>query len=86
MIWSTRTVHAAPVNEGIFAETAVLAQTHNLHIIGSCLSRLGEEQYGNTLTWFDGDGRLVAHYNKIHLFQLMDEHKYLVAGNKLGVT
>ena len=75
--------YATPTDQGVFAETAVLARTHRLHIIGSCLSRLGDGQYGNTAVFWDDNGRILAEYSKIHLFRLMDEHQYLTGGQQL---
>jgi len=78
--------HATRLDEGIFAETAVLARTHHLHIIGSCLSRLGDGRVGNTAVFWDDNGRVLADYSKIHLFRLMDEHQYLTPGDKLTLV
>lgn len=84
LAWAER--YATSLDEGVFAETAVIARTHNLHIAGSCLSRMGKGRFGNTLVVFDGNGRLLADYSKIHLFRLMDEHRYLTAGDKLTLV
>jgi predicted amidohydrolase len=53
-----------------------------MFIVGSTLSALGGEKYGNTLTVFSPQGRMLAEYSKIHLFRLMQEEKYLTAGNQ----
>lgn len=50
---------------------------------GSIAERRGQEIY-NTMYAFDRDGQLVGHYSKIHLFRLMDEEKYLAAGEWVG--
>lgn len=73
--------YATVVTAGIFAEVANLAREHHIHILGSCLSLLGEGQYGNTAVLFNPAGELMGSYSKVHLFQLMDEHKYLTPGN-----
>lgn len=73
--------HATPTNAGIFAEIAALAKEHDLHIIGSCLSTLDSNKFGNTLTWHRPNGDIAATYSKLHLFRLMDEHQYLTAGD-----
>ena len=67
---------------GLFAGLSALAARTGIHILGSTLSLLGENQFGNTLTVFAPDGALLADYSKIHLFRLMDEHQYLKAGDK----
>jgi predicted amidohydrolase len=89
-LWSTgydlenAAVYAANLDEGVFAETAVLARQYNLCIIGSCLSNLGDGKIGNTAVFINKDGTILAHYSKIHLFRLMDEHQFLTAGEKLA--
>ncbi|MCA9997421.1 MAG: hypothetical protein KDE56_16795, partial [Anaerolineales bacterium] len=74
--------YATTIDEGIFAETAVLAKTHNIHILGSCLSDMGNGKVGNTAVFFDANGRSLGDYSKIHLFQLMDEHLFLAGGTR----
>jgi len=78
--------HATDTNAGIFAEVADLARTFQIQIIGSCLSRLGPRQVGNTAVYFGADGRALGTYSKIHLFRLMDEDQYLTAGKKLTLV
>lgn len=78
--------YATPLDSGMFAETAVLAQKHQIHILGSCLSLLGEGQFGNTAVLFAPDGRILADYSKTHLFRLMQEEQYLTAGDKLALV
>lgn len=78
--------YAARLNEGIFAETAVLARRRHLHIIGSCLSDLGEGKVGNTAVLFNHRGEILAGYSKIHLFRLMDEQQFLTAGDALALA
>ncbi|MCA9978687.1 MAG: carbon-nitrogen family hydrolase [Anaerolineales bacterium] len=86
-LWSTGydLTHAADyataVTSGIFADVAHLAKENQIHILGSCLSLLGDGQYGNTAVLFDPAGERLGMYSKIHLFQLMDEHLYLTGGN-----
>ena len=38
----------------------------------------------NTMYVINKEGNLVNQYSKVHLFKLMDEHKYLVAGTEKG--
>jgi predicted amidohydrolase len=78
--------HATPIDQGIFQEMALLAQRHQLHILGSCLSRLGTTVFGNTAVLFGRDGEALGSYSKIHLFRLMDEEKYLAAGDRLSLV
>lgn len=91
-LWSTgydlenAASHATPTDGGIFAETAVLARENKLSILGSCLSVQSEGRFGNTAVLHDKTGTAVAEYSKVHLFRLMDEEKYLTAGNQLTLV
>lgn len=86
-LWSTAydlenaSDYATPTTAGIFTEVAALAKKHQLHIVGSCLSDLGDGTIGNTATWHDAAGVEAGRYSKLHLFRLMDEHKFLAAGD-----
>jgi len=72
--------YATLTDAGIFAQVAALAQRHQIAILGSCLSLLGEEQFGNTAVYFDENGRSLGEYSKLHLFRLMQEEQFLTAG------
>jgi len=91
-LWSTgydlenAAEYASDLDAGMFAETAVLAQQYHLSIVGSCLSNLGDGKIGNTAVIFDKDGEILADYSKIHLFRLMDEHQFLIAGDHLSIA
>ena len=87
-LWSTAydltraSRYASSLDAGVFADLSALAKRTGILILGSTLSLLGENKFGNTLTVFAPDGTLLADYSKIHLFRLMDEHQYLTAGDK----
>lgn len=74
--------YASDLRSGLFAELSALAARMRIFVIGSTLSLLAEKKYGNTLTVFSPEGKLLADYSKIHLFRLMAEEKYLTAGDK----
>ncbi|MFN2222627.1 MAG: carbon-nitrogen family hydrolase [Candidatus Promineifilaceae bacterium] len=74
--------HAAALDAGIFAETATLAARYKLHVAGSCLSIIGPNAFGNTLVCFGPTGERLGEYSKVHLYRLMDEDKYLTAGDR----
>ena len=74
--------YASPITSGLFADLSALAARTGIFILGSTMSLLGENKFGNTLTVFSPEGKLLADYSKIHLFRLMDEEKYLTAGDK----
>ena len=90
-LWSTGYIleqagmYASRTTEGIFAEVTQLAKKNRLHIVGSCLSLLGENRYGNTISWATPDGTSLGSYSKMHLFRLMDEDKYLTAGDETAM-
>ena len=87
-LWSTgydlaRTAAmAVPPDQGPFAHMAELARKHQIHIFGSCLAAVDPDRKYNAASLFGPEGLELAHYNKIHLFRLMDEHRHLVAGNR----
>lgn len=60
------------------------SKKHSVHIIGGSIAELKEDKVLNTMYAFDRSGHVVSDYSKIHLFRLMDEEKYLAAGDKLG--
>jgi predicted amidohydrolase len=87
-LWSTgydlvrASCYASSLTSGLFADLSALARRMGIHLLGSTLSLLGENKFGNTLTVFAPDGNLLADYSKLHLFRLMDEHLHLTAGDK----
>lgn len=74
--------YASSLTSGLFPDLSALAARTGIFILGSTLSLLDENKFGNTLTVFSPDGTLLADYSKTHLFRLMDEEKYLTAGDK----
>jgi omega-amidase len=71
---------AAPLGEGGFAHTAALAQEFGLYLAGSLLER-HSGGVSNTAVLYAPDGALLGSYRKIHLFRLMQEHRYLAPGD-----
>jgi len=60
------------------------AKKHGVNIIGgSVAERKGDKVYNTTYT-FDREGKCIGQYSKIHLFRLMEEEKYLTAGDTPG--
>ncbi len=51
---------------------------------GSIAEKKGDEVF-NTTYVFDRSGELVGQYSKAHLFRLMNEDKYLSAGERAGI-
>ena len=91
-LWSTgydlenAAAYSTPINRGAFAEMSSLAGEHDIHVLGSCLSLLGPDRFGNTAVFFGPDGEILGEYTKTHLFRLMDEHRYLSAGDHLTIV
>jgi omega-amidase len=78
--------HATPLSEGAFAQMAVLARKHRLAVYGSCLSVIGDGQYGNTAALYGPTGELLGAYTKVHLFRPMHEDRFLVPGRQLTLA
>ena len=66
----------------ILAELQRLARAHNLFVGGSLLESASRGLY-NAFWWIDPAAPGMDVYRKIHLFRLMDEHRWLLPGNTL---
>ena len=60
------------------------ARRYNVNIVGGSIAKSREKGVTNTMYTVNRKGELQNEYQKVHLFQLMDEHKYLMAGNETG--
>jgi len=60
------------------------SKQYGVHIVGGSIAKQTEQGVTNTMYVVTNKGELVNEYSKVHLFQLMDEHKYLIAGNSTG--
>ncbi|MBK1644839.1 hypothetical protein CKO25_09295 [Thiocapsa imhoffii] len=78
--------HATAIDAGIFKATASLARAHGIAILGSCLARLEPGRIANTAVYVDATGQTRAAYSKTHLFGLMQEDRYLTAGERLELV
>ena len=59
------------------------ARKYGVHIVaGSIAQQRQDGRCFNTMFVFDHTGKEIGGYSKIHLFQLMQEHLYLTAGNQ----
>ncbi|WP_461610446.1 carbon-nitrogen family hydrolase [Cytobacillus kochii] len=61
-----------------------LAKQYQVHIVGGSVATKRDEEYFNTMISIDKNGELLQEYHKMHLFKLMDEHKFLSAGEEKG--
>lgn len=61
------------------------AKKHKVNIVGGSVSTQKGQGFYNTMYVADHTGKLVAEYDKVHRFGLMDEHIHLEEGNSLGI-
>ncbi len=73
--------HAA-ATPAILAELQAWADKFQMHIAGSLLSAQADG-IGNSLFWQSPGNPIPGSYSKVHLFGLMDEPRWLSAGNGL---
>ncbi len=62
-----------------------LAKKHQVNIVGGSVATKRADKYFNTMYIVDRTGKIVAAYDKAHLFKLMDEHVYLNEGQSMNV-
>ncbi|MBC8161331.1 MAG: carbon-nitrogen family hydrolase [Roseiflexaceae bacterium] len=75
---------ATPLDGGVFAELAALAQQHTMAICGSALSTTAGRP-ANTAVLYGPDGTALGSYSKTHLFGLMHEDQWLAPGQHMNV-
>ncbi|MFC5559799.1 carbon-nitrogen family hydrolase [Ureibacillus thermophilus] len=61
-----------------------LARELGIHIIGGSVATKQNGKFYNTMYVVNRDGELISEYSKVHLFRLMDEEKYLEAGDSMN--
>ncbi|WP_294976858.1 carbon-nitrogen family hydrolase [uncultured Leuconostoc sp.] len=61
-----------------------LAKQYHLNIVGGSVAIKQNHQFYNTMFVFDALGQKVSEYNKLHLFGLMNEKKYVSAGSAVN--
>lgn len=71
---------ASTLDDGVVAAAGEVARRHRIGLFGSTLVRL-PSGIGNTAVLFDATGQRLGVYSKMHLFGLMREPDYLVAGD-----
>lgn len=77
----------AELLEGPTAQTiSTWAKEYNMAIIGGSIALASPQGVTNTTLVFDQYGKLISQYSKIHLFKLMEEDRYLAAGNQVVTT
>ncbi len=79
-------IHLLADNQGVRTKKLIsdFCKEHAVNIIAGSIADRMDGEVRNTMYVFDRTGAVVADYSKIHLFRLMSEEKYLVAGDHLG--
>ncbi|RKN72418.1 carbon-nitrogen family hydrolase [Paenibacillus ginsengarvi] len=57
---------------------------HAVNVVAGSIAEKSGDHVRNTIYAFDREGNRTGSYSKIHLFRLMDEEKYLQAGDRVG--
>jgi predicted amidohydrolase len=74
-----------PINASILQVLSGLALSEQIAIGGSLLEKV-DGQFFNTFYLIAKDGQVAGKYSKIHLFRLMNEDRWLTAGNQPQVV
>lgn len=61
---------------------ASTAAQYRVYLVGGSIAEKKAEHFWNAAYIFDRKGNQMARYSKVHLFRLMDEEKYLHAGDQ----
>lgn len=77
--------HADVLGEGMFAKLSALAKEEEIAIASSVIELKDGRAY-NTFALYSADGTLVAAYRKAHLVPMLDEPKWLAAGDALNLV
>ncbi len=77
--------HADRLGEGMFARLSTLAREQRLALASSLLEVRAGRAY-NTLALYGADGGLRAVYRKAHLVPMLDEPRWLAAGDSLTLA
>jgi len=90
-MWTTgfdwkRNRELAAGHAAVHSAIAEQAARHKIWISSPMLSQAADGQMLNTSFLFAPDGSLAASYNKIHLFSLFHEDRYIGAGQELCVA
>jgi predicted amidohydrolase len=77
--------HSDRLGEGMFARLSALAKEQRIAIASSVLEAKDGRAY-NTFALYDANGDLSAVYRKVHLVPMLDEPKWLAAGDGLTLV
>ncbi|WP_434750605.1 carbon-nitrogen family hydrolase [Paenibacillus amylolyticus] len=59
---------------------SAFAKKHHISVVGGSIAEKRDGQIYNTMYVYNQEGTEVSRYDKLHLFRLMDEEKYLEPG------
>ncbi|MFB1050312.1 carbon-nitrogen family hydrolase [Paraliobacillus sp. JSM ZJ581] len=62
-----------------------LATTYHVNIVGGSVAKRTAKGVTNTMLVINRKGVLISEYDKAHLFRLMNEERFLLAGNDTGL-
>ncbi|MEA3349483.1 MAG: carbon-nitrogen family hydrolase [Chloroflexota bacterium] len=74
--------YATALDDGLFPRVAELAHQNHIAVGGSLLETHGDRAF-NSFVLFGPDGTRWGVYRKVHLFRLLNEEKWLDAGDEL---
>lgn len=69
-------------NGKLTAWMSQIAKQHQIVLVGGSISEQRESGFYNTLYVYGADGERTAKYDKIHLFKLMNEEKFMQPGEE----
>ncbi|GAA3405035.1 carbon-nitrogen family hydrolase [Paenibacillus hodogayensis] len=75
---------ADPQGERTIRFVSEFCRNHKVNVVAGSVAELNGDRVRNTAFAIDREGNVAGEYSKIHLFRLMDEEKYLHAGDRLG--
>jgi len=75
---------ASKIGQGMFAGIAQQAREHQSAIVGSLLESDNGKIF-NTATFIDANGNCLGAYRKLHLVPMLDEPRFLAAGDHAPV-
>jgi predicted amidohydrolase len=72
---------ADPNGESTKELLTTLSKKYSVNIVGGSVATKINGEFFNTTYVVNRDGNVISDYHKAHLFKLMDEHKYIKAGD-----
>jgi omega-amidase len=90
-MWNTgyalEQIHALADPDGEHTRTIISAfcKRHEVSVLAGSIAQRRGDEVTNTVHIFDRAGVEISEYSKIHLFQLMNEHLHLKAGDTHGL-